>query len=122
MVLHLFVAPTRREAREACRPYMEQYLVNFRAAARAWTGRQSAAYKPYSALEQLLNDITYERVLDETRAIIGDPDDVARQLTYIRQTFGDVYPTFQINFGMMDKAKAQRSIELFARHVMPSFR
>ena len=122
MVLHLFVAPTRREAREACRPYMEQYLVNFRAAARAWTGRQSAAYKPYSALEQLLNDITYERVLDETRAIIGDPDDVARQLTYIRQTFGEVYPTFQINFGMMDKATAQRSIDLFARHVMPMFR
>jgi hypothetical protein len=38
----------------------------------------------------MLNDITYERVLDETRAIIGDPDDVARQLTYIRDTFGEV--------------------------------
>ena len=31
-------------------------------------------------------------------------------------------PTFQINFGMMEKAKARRSIELFARHVMPHFR
>jgi alkanesulfonate monooxygenase SsuD/methylene tetrahydromethanopterin reductase-like flavin-dependent oxidoreductase (luciferase family) len=70
----------------------------------------------------MLNDITYERVLDETRAIIGDPDDVAQQLTYIRSTFGDVYPTFQINFGMMERAKARRSIELFARHVMPHFR
>jgi alkanesulfonate monooxygenase SsuD/methylene tetrahydromethanopterin reductase-like flavin-dependent oxidoreductase (luciferase family) len=69
-----------------------------------------------------LNDITYERVLDETRALIGDPDDVARQLTYIRDTFGEVYPSFQINFGMMDKAKARRSVELFARHVMPRFR
>jgi natural product biosynthesis luciferase-like monooxygenase protein len=122
MVLHLFVAPTRAQAREECRPYMEQYLRNFRKAARAWTGRQSTAYKPYSGLEQMLNDITYERVLDETRAIIGDPDDVARQLGYIRDTFGEVYPTFQINFGMMEKALAQRSIELFARHVMPHFR
>ena len=66
----------------------------------------------------MLNDITYERVLDETRAIIGDPDDAARQLTYIRETFGDVYPTFQINFGMMEKPKARRSMELFARHVI----
>jgi alkanesulfonate monooxygenase SsuD/methylene tetrahydromethanopterin reductase-like flavin-dependent oxidoreductase (luciferase family) len=116
------VAPTRREAVEECRPYMEQYLRNFRASARSWTGRQSGQYKPYSALEQMLNDITYERVLDETRAIIGDPDDVARQLAYIRSTFGEVYPTFQINFGMMEKARARRSIELFARHVMPHFR
>jgi len=122
MVLHLFVAPTRKEAREECRPYMEQYLRNFRQSAKAWTGRQSGQYKPYSALEQMLNDITYERVLDETRAIIGDPDDAARQLTYIRETFGDVYPTFQINFGMMEKPKARRSMELFARHVMPHFR
>jgi alkanesulfonate monooxygenase SsuD/methylene tetrahydromethanopterin reductase-like flavin-dependent oxidoreductase (luciferase family) len=122
MVLHLYVAPTRKEARDECRPYMEQYLRNFRTHARAWTGRQSGQYKPYSALEQMLDDVTYERVLDETRAIMGDPDDVARQLTYIRDTFGEVYPSFQINFGMMDKAKARRSIELFARHVMPRFR
>ena len=122
MVLHLFVAPTRAEAREECRPYMEQYLRNFRGSARAWSGRQSGQYKQYSALEQMLNDITYERVLAETRAIIGDPEDVARQLGYIRETFGDVYPSFQINFGMMERAKARRSIELFARHVMPHFR
>ena len=61
-------------------------------------------------------------MLDETRAIIGDPDDAARQLTYIRETFGDVYPTFQIDFGMMEKAKARRSLEIFAHHVMPRFR
>jgi alkanesulfonate monooxygenase SsuD/methylene tetrahydromethanopterin reductase-like flavin-dependent oxidoreductase (luciferase family) len=116
------VAPTRQAAREECRPYMEQYLRNFRASARAWTGRQSGQYKPYSALEQMLEEITFERVLAETRALIGDPDDVARQLEYIRHTFGEVYPTFQINFGMMEKARARRSLELFARHVMPHFR
>ena len=70
----------------------------------------------------MLNDITYERVLAETRAVIGDPDDVAEQLTYIRNTFGEVYPTFQINFGMMERARARRTIELFAEHVMPEFR
>ena len=39
MVPHLYVAPTSRAAREEGRPYMEQYLHNFRASARAWTGR-----------------------------------------------------------------------------------
>ena len=122
MVLHLYVAPTRTEAVEECRPYLEQYLRNFRASAKSRTGRQSGQYKQYSGLEQMLNEITYERVLAETRAIIGDPDDVARQLTSIRDTFGEVYPSFQINFGMMEKEKARRSIELFATHVMPEFR
>jgi alkanesulfonate monooxygenase SsuD/methylene tetrahydromethanopterin reductase-like flavin-dependent oxidoreductase (luciferase family) len=121
MVLHLYVAPTRTKAHEEARPFMERYLTNFRAHAKAWTGRQSGQYTPYSALEQMLHDITYERVLDETRAIIGDPDDVARQLTRVRDTFGEVYPSFQVNFGTMDKARARRSLELFARHVMPSF-
>ena len=83
---------------------MEQYLRNFRVAAKAWTGRQSGQYKPYSALEQMLDEISYERVLGETRAIIGDPDDVAAQLEYVRDTFGEVYPSFQINFGMMERA------------------
>jgi alkanesulfonate monooxygenase SsuD/methylene tetrahydromethanopterin reductase-like flavin-dependent oxidoreductase (luciferase family) len=101
---------------------MEQYLRNFRASAKSWTGRQSGQYKPYSGLEQMLNEITYERVLEETRAIIGDPDDVAEQLSYVRDTFGEVYPSFQVNFGMMEKARARRSIELFACHVMPRFR
>jgi hypothetical protein len=32
------------------------------------------------------------------------------------------YPSFQINFGMMNQAKVRRSIELFAKHVMPRFR
>jgi alkanesulfonate monooxygenase SsuD/methylene tetrahydromethanopterin reductase-like flavin-dependent oxidoreductase (luciferase family) len=122
MVLHLYVAESSTKAREECRPYMEQYLRTFRASAKSWTGRQSAQYRRYSELEQLLNDLSYERVLSETRALIGDPDDVAKQLTYIRETFGEVYPSFQINFGMMEKEKARRSIELFAKHVMPKFR
>ncbi|MEK7878764.1 MAG: LLM class flavin-dependent oxidoreductase [candidate division NC10 bacterium] len=122
MVLHLYVAESSRKARDECRSYMEQYLRTFRASAKSWTGRQSAQYKRYSELEQLLNDLSYERILAETRALIGDPDEVAKQLTYIRDTFGEVYPSFQINFGMMEKEKARRSIELFAKHVMPKFR
>jgi alkanesulfonate monooxygenase SsuD/methylene tetrahydromethanopterin reductase-like flavin-dependent oxidoreductase (luciferase family) len=70
----------------------------------------------------MLAEITYERVLDETRAIIGDPEDADRQIAYVRDTFGDVHASFQINFGVMEEARARRSIELFARHVMPRFR
>ena len=101
---------------------MESYLRNFRASAHAWTGRQSGQYKPYSALEQMLAEITYERVLDETRAIIGAPEDAGRQIAHVRDTFGEVHPSFQINFGVMEEPRARRSIELFASHVRPRFR
>jgi hypothetical protein len=38
----------------------------------------------------MLDEITYEWVLAGTRALIGDPEEVARQLAYIRDTFGEV--------------------------------
>ena len=122
MVFHLYVAPTLKEAQDEARAYMDQYLQTFKASASSWTGRQSGQYKQYSALEQLLNEITYERILAETRALIGDPDHVTKQLEWVRKTFGEVSPSLQINFGMMEKAKARRTLELFARHVMPRFR
>src|SRR5206468_353774 len=50
------------------------------------------------------------------------PGEVMTQFAYLRHTFGVVYPSFQINFGMMEKPRARRSLELFARQVMPNFR
>ena len=70
----------------------------------------------------MLEEITYERVLAETRAIIGDPAEAARQIQYVRDAFGEVHASFQINFGVMEEPRARRSIELFAHHVMPRFR
>jgi alkanesulfonate monooxygenase SsuD/methylene tetrahydromethanopterin reductase-like flavin-dependent oxidoreductase (luciferase family) len=58
----------------------------------------------------------------QSREIIGDPEGVPKQLTSIRDTFGAVDSTSRSTVAMMEKEKARRSIELFARHVRPRFR
>jgi hypothetical protein len=57
-----------------------------------------------------------------TGAVLPAFKDAARRIEYVRDTFGDVHASFQISFGVMEEPRARRSIELFARHVMPRFR
>jgi hypothetical protein len=45
-----------------------------------------------------------------------------RAVTYNQNALRFPSPRDQINFGMMDQAKARRSMELFAKHVLPRFR
>ena len=101
---------------------MENYVDKFVASAEAWGTRKTDQYKGYEQLAQMLREITYDRVLAETKAMIGDPDEVAGQIDLIRGYYGDVEPSFQITFGNMPHQAAQRSLELFAEHVMPRYR
>jgi alkanesulfonate monooxygenase SsuD/methylene tetrahydromethanopterin reductase-like flavin-dependent oxidoreductase (luciferase family) len=113
------VAPTTAEAEAYSKPYMEYYVRAFLEAANWWKGRSSKDYPDYGVLPQLLEAMTYDRVLNENRAIIGDPDRcIERMLKYV-DLIGDFNPSFQVNFGDMDYEHARRSIELFAKYVAP---
>ena len=70
---------------------------------------------------ELIDALNYDRILNETRALIGDPDDITKQLKYLFEVFGDVEPSFQINFSMVSDAQATRTLDLFTREVMPRF-
>ena len=85
----------------------------------AWSDRRSDQYKGYEQLASLMREITYERVLAETKAFIGDPGEVVEQVNLIRQYYGEVEPSLQVNFGNMPQDRAQRSVKLFAERVMP---
>jgi hypothetical protein len=67
----------------------------------------------------LLEAITYDRIIAETRAFIGDPVEVAAQVRSIVVQFGSVEPSLQILYGNISEAAARRSLELFASEVMP---
>jgi alkanesulfonate monooxygenase SsuD/methylene tetrahydromethanopterin reductase-like flavin-dependent oxidoreductase (luciferase family) len=67
--------------------------------------------------------MTYERILEERRALIGTPDEIVEQMRYLESVFGRIdVPAMQVNFGMMPFEKARRSIELFAKYAMPKLR
>jgi natural product biosynthesis luciferase-like monooxygenase protein len=120
MALHLYLAESAAVARLEAKPYIEQYMAVFRQCASAWTGRQSSQYRGYEQLQELLQALTYERVLAEGRALIGSPAAVLDRLRQLRQLFGPIQPEMQVMFGDMEFAKARRSVELFGREVLPA--
>lgn len=121
MSYHLYVAPDDAQARAEAEPCMAQYIELFKESAAAWLGRSSGQYKGYERLYHDLDALTYRRVLDEGRAFIGSPERVAQQIAELRDLFGEIEPSFQIMFGAMPFAAAQRTLRLFAEQVMPAF-
>ena len=119
MSFHLYVAEDGATARREARGPMEEYIRLFKESSLAWRGRTSSQYQGYEKLEALLEAITYDRVLAETRAFIGDPIEVVAQIRSIVAQFGVVEPSLQIMYGNISAAAARRSLELFASEVMP---
>jgi alkanesulfonate monooxygenase SsuD/methylene tetrahydromethanopterin reductase-like flavin-dependent oxidoreductase (luciferase family) len=121
MSFHLYLAEDGDQAREEAREYLDDYVAKFLLAAEAWNGRRTAQYRGYEQLTALLRSISYERVLAETKAFVGSPDEVTAQLELIRGYYGEVEPSLQVNHGNMPPERAHRSLELFGREVMPRF-
>jgi hypothetical protein len=71
-------------------------------------------------MQERLQALTYDRVLAEGRALIGDPSVVFDQIHQLQQMFGPVQPEMQVMFGDMEFVKARRSVELFGREVLPA--
>jgi alkanesulfonate monooxygenase SsuD/methylene tetrahydromethanopterin reductase-like flavin-dependent oxidoreductase (luciferase family) len=120
MALHLYMAASTAQARREAKPYIEQYMAIFQDSAVAWTGRQSSQYRGYELLQQRLQALTYDRVLAEGRALIGESHAVLDQLHHLRPQFGPIQPEMQIMFGNMDYTQARRSVELFGQEVLPA--
>jgi alkanesulfonate monooxygenase SsuD/methylene tetrahydromethanopterin reductase-like flavin-dependent oxidoreductase (luciferase family) len=120
MALHLYMTESTDSARREAKPYVEQYMAVFHKSAAAWTGRQSSQYRGYDLMQERLQALTYDRVLAEGRALIGDPSTVLDQLRQMRQLFGPIQPEMQVMFGDMESGHARRSVEIFGWEVLPA--
>ena len=65
--------------------------------------------------------VTYEDLYDK-KAFFGTPDKVLRQIEELRDRHGVEYFGGNFCFGGLDHAKAMRSMELFAKDIMPRLR
>lgn len=66
------------------------------------------------------NEPTTDDLLDRF-LVIGTPDTVIRQITRIRDLVGITHFNCSFWFGDLEQARVLRSMELFAREVMPAF-
>lgn len=92
---HVFVAESDREAREQGMQYVEYYM------------KSTAQFRPIGAHER-----------DEM--IFGGPDTVIAALRTLEQTAGVTNLICWMNFGGMPQDVVRRSMQLFAREVVPA--
>lgn len=122
MVFHLAMAEDGDQARAEAKPHMERYIKTFLEGVRDWRQINSPAYQGYQQMVDLLEDLTYEKVINEHRALIGSPEEIVEGFQYIQDIFGPTDPTLQVDFAGMSEENARRTMRLFAEHVMPRFR
>lgn len=114
------VAATNEDAkREAAEPLMN-YLGMV--GALLPTETKSEQYRAYTKLRPAMKKLTYDVLYSERPTVIGDPDQAIRRIENLNQILGiDEFVSF-VNFGGMEHERTLKSMELFAKHVMPHFR
>jgi alkanesulfonate monooxygenase SsuD/methylene tetrahydromethanopterin reductase-like flavin-dependent oxidoreductase (luciferase family) len=119
---HIYVAPTdaqaRAETRDAEMWYQEalrRFLIP------EDIDRVHPLLQPgFRTLAERMGPITWEQLVAETLAV-GSPDTVTRKLEEM-QALGVGEVLCWMNFGGLPQPRVRRSMELFAREVLPHFR
>jgi natural product biosynthesis luciferase-like monooxygenase protein len=111
--------PASRELLVMYFTHVDQSAQKAEAAARAWLQRMGGGNERGG---EYLHDLTYERMMDEVRAVIGDPERCRQHVAFIRETFGATHVATVQHFGPVGHEAALASMQLFAAEVAPRFR
>ncbi len=132
----VYVAPTRQQACDEAGPHLMQFFTEAGPARRHATHieayragavtERSYAYKSRAGdvhtQERRAGALTFESVQEDGLAIVGDPDHVIHEIRAQQEALGiGTFLTF-VPFSTLPLDLATRSIELFAREVLPHLR
>jgi len=121
MSVHCYVAETTKEALAGFNKPVQRYIEVFSEAVESWRGRAHGPYAGYQKVMEAIQSQTPEGMIEGKVAFVGSPNEVVDQIQEMVDAFGEVEPSMQINFGAIRDDEAFRTLELFARHVMPRF-
>jgi alkanesulfonate monooxygenase SsuD/methylene tetrahydromethanopterin reductase-like flavin-dependent oxidoreductase (luciferase family) len=118
----IYVADTDQQALEEAREAEMWYQESFRkfVLPEHLEDTHPSLQPGFRAMAERLSTITWEALVRETLAF-GSPDTVARHIEYMRE-IGVGQILCWMNFGGLPQDRIRRSMELFAREVMPRFR
>ncbi len=121
LAMHMYCAPTEAQARADSEDDLNYYLRSVVEAASDWTA--GASTKDYPGYDKLIAEFakeTWESQVDKGVAWVGTPDRLVEMIgSYAEQVGGWDIASLQVNFGTMSQAKAEASMRLFAKEVMP---
>jgi alkanesulfonate monooxygenase SsuD/methylene tetrahydromethanopterin reductase-like flavin-dependent oxidoreductase (luciferase family) len=119
---HIYVAESDEQAFEEARPYEMWYQDSFRrfVIPERIEDAHPTLQPAFRGMAERLSKVTWAGLRAETLAF-GSPDTVARHIERMRE-IGVGQVLCWMNFGGLPQHKIRRSMELFAREVMPRFR
>jgi alkanesulfonate monooxygenase SsuD/methylene tetrahydromethanopterin reductase-like flavin-dependent oxidoreductase (luciferase family) len=107
--IHIHVAESDAKARDQARPAYAKFHENF-------TRRYFEL-----GIEKYPRQEDFDRLVDEEKVLCGSPDTVRTTLERILEQSGANYVLGAFMFGNLSEEHERRSLELFAREVMPAF-
>ena len=118
----IYVAPTDAQAKEEARDAEMWYQDSFRkfVIPERIEDAHPSLQPHFRQLAERLATVHYDDLVRETVAF-GSPDTVARKIAAMREA-GVGHVLCWMNFGGLPQDRIRRSMELFAREVMPHFR
>jgi alkanesulfonate monooxygenase SsuD/methylene tetrahydromethanopterin reductase-like flavin-dependent oxidoreductase (luciferase family) len=116
-----------REAESAVRNFVDFNVSPLDSLARSSPAEKQrlidAGYAFYAADDfPALRDLSYRELLDAGIVFVGTPNKVGQQLHDLRREFGFQELIIMSYYGGIDRGRALRTQELFARHIMPTLR
>lgn len=87
----------------------------------AWGRTSSADYAGYQRVLDKVRNSDFDRQVHEARVLVGSPRHVVESLERIREWFGEITISLQVVSGNPTRAESERTMELFAEHVLPRF-
>jgi alkanesulfonate monooxygenase SsuD/methylene tetrahydromethanopterin reductase-like flavin-dependent oxidoreductase (luciferase family) len=114
------VAEDDDQARKEGATELQRYLDFFVALDKPW---QSADYAVYGkGLGEFFAKMSYD-VMDQGDALMfGSPERCVQRIKNIKQGLGLSDMLFEVNFGGMTHEKVMKSLERFAKYVLPQVR
>jgi limonene 1,2-monooxygenase len=113
----VYVAESREQAIEDIREGATETYLNFL--------RDNAGFGPMMKTDPDMDDdeVTLEYLIDESPWIVGSPEDCIRQIEALQDEIGDFgHMVITSRKSWMPTDKWYRSLERFARYVMPAFK
>ena len=122
LALHMFCHEDGEKAREIARGPYRGYLDAVADAASDWvTGPASTDYPGYDKMIAGIKATTMENQIENATAWIGSPAEIIASIRRLQSTFQFEHASLQVNFNRLPFEEAFRSVQLFAREVMPHF-
>ena len=121
-VYHIYVADSDEEAHGFAAPHFGKYWEFFSSLDQR-AAFKSKDYQDYKGgLTRLFGNATYEDLDKGDCVMFGTPERIIQRLKRAQKDFRLDYPIFEVNFGGLPHKEAIKSLEKFAKYVMPAFK